>query len=326
MVKVTNIFGDKYSGKVGEAGVFANWKGRQYRRSYVKPSNPNTPAQQAVRSSFTDAVDKWHTFADLQKQAYRPLTSGMVMSGFNLFVSRWQKMTTVQRAAYVEPYIGFKQFGAGAMSAEQSTATANGVREYTLAQSPIVIGETDFTKGAGALDPVAVIDLARGRIDMLKTLVGALTIDYVSGGETITAEALATDPQDGDVIYTNKFPIVYQSVTLDLDAAEQEAFEIDISAGKIYLTKAAAADANGTFKWKSYTPVENVKYELFKAQTQFNTHRGYSDADGIVELAQTAEDGNRDGSIDHASYVAIVRANVSAQSAAQDEYVALTSI
>lgn len=326
MVKVTNIFGDKYSGKVGEAGVFANWKGRQYRRSYVKPSNPNTPAQQAVRSSFTDAVDKWHTFADLQKQAYRPLTSGMVMSGFNLFVSRWQKMTTVQRAAYVEPYIGFKQFGAGAMSAEQSTATANGTREYTLADSPLVIGETTFTKGAGALDPIAVVDILRGRIDIIKNTVGAVVIDYVSGGETVTGEAVATDPQAGETYYTDKFPLVYKSVAIKIGVTEQEAFEVDISAGKIYLCKAAAADANGTFKWKSYTPVENVKYELFKAQTQFNTHRGYSDADGIVKLAQTAEDGNRDGSIDHASYVAIVRANVSAQSAAQDEYIALTGI
>lgn len=235
-------------------------------------------------------------------------------------------MTTVQRAAYVEPFVGFKQFGNGAMSAEQSTATANATREYTLAQNPIVIGETTFTKGAGALDPIAVIDILRGRIDIIKTSVGALTISYVSGGETITDEAVATDPQAGETYYTAKFPIVYQSVDIELATVQAEGFEIDISAGKIYLTKAAAADANGTFKWKYYTPVQNVKYELFKAQTQFNTHRGYSDADGIIQLAQTAEDGNRDGAIDHASYVAIVRANVSAQSAAQDEYIELTAV
>lgn len=326
MVKISNVFGDKYSGKVGDSGVFANWKGRQYRRSYVKPSNPNTPAQQIVRASFTDAVDKWHVFNDLQKQAYRPLTSGLVMSGFNLFVSRWQKMTTVQRAAYVDPYVGFKQFGSGAMSAGQTTATVNNQADYTLAHQNLVIGETGFTKGAGAFDPYAVIDIVRGRVDILKSVTGAATIDYVSGGESVVAESLGASPQAGDTIYLDHFPVVAESVEFKIAASAEDAFEVDIVNGTIHCTDSIPADANGTFTWKYYTPVQNVKYELFKAQTQFNTHRGYSDANGLVKLAQTSEDGNRDGNIDHASYAAIIRANVSAEDAAADEYIALTGI
>lgn len=326
MVKISNVFGDKYSGKVGDAGVFANWKGRQYRRSYVKPSNPNTPAQQKVRASFTDAVDKWHVFNDLQKQCYRPLTSGLVMSGFNLFVSRWQKMTEPQRSAYVDPYVGFKQFGNGAKSAEQSTATANGTGTYTLAQQNLVIGDTSYTKGSSAYNPYAVVDLIRGRVDIIRTITGEATLSYTSGGEEIEAESLGTDLSAGATVYLRKFPVVAESCEFEIGASAAEAFEVDIIAGKIYVIGAAPVDANGTFTWRYFTPVQNVKYELFKAQTQFNTHRGYSDVNGLIRLAQTSEDGNRDGNIDHASFTAIIRANVAAEDAAKDEYIAMTSI
>ncbi|GAI00952.1 unnamed protein product [marine sediment metagenome] len=54
MVKIINIFGDVYSGQAGKAGVFAKWKGRQYRRKYVIPANPKTTMQIAVRNSFTN--------------------------------------------------------------------------------------------------------------------------------------------------------------------------------------------------------------------------------------------------------------------------------
>lgn len=326
MVKVTNIFGDKYSGKVGEAGVFATWKGRQYRRSYVKPANPNTPAQQNVRGSFTNAVDKWHDFNALQKQAYRPLTSGMVMSGFNLFISRWQKMTDAERSSYVEPYCGFKQFGIGSYSVEKSVSIVEDQKEYTSLDKPIVIGLTSFTVSTGNLDPVAVVDIARGRVDILKTTTGDLTLDYVSGGETIVGEALGTDLEAGDVVYPEKFPIVYKSSEVKLDDVAQQAFEIDIEEGKAYVTGDDTFTAGGSIKYRSYIPVQNVKYELMKAQTQFNTFRGYSDANGIVQLAQTAEDSTRDGTIEHSAYQTKVTANISAEDAAKDEYLALVAL
>ena len=91
MVKITNIFGDSYSGQAGKAGVFAKWKGRQYRRAYVIPSNPNTTKQQSVRTNLSNAIDRWHEYQTEQRRAYGYMSAGLVMSGFNLFVSRWQK-------------------------------------------------------------------------------------------------------------------------------------------------------------------------------------------------------------------------------------------
>lgn len=326
MVKVSNVFGDKYSGKVGNSGVFASWKGRQYRRSYAKPSNPNTPAQQMVRASFTDAVDKWHTFNALQQQAYKPLAAGQVMSGFNLFIRRWQKMNPGQRASYINPYTGFKQVGVGNMSAEQSENTVADQNVYTLAEAPLVIGQTKFAEGAGNFAPIAVVDLRRGRVDVLKTTVGAITIDYQSGGRKIEGESLGASFDEGDVEYLRYFPVIPESVTIKAGGVTQHSFEVDVVTGKIYVINPADYTQGGSFKTKYYDPVGQVKYELFKAQTQFTTARAYSDNNGIIQLAQTAEDGNRDGLFKHGSYVDKIIANISADDASRDEYVALTTL
>ena len=103
MVKVRNIFGDIYSGKQGQAGVYATWKGRQYRRSYVIPANPRTPMQQAVRNSFRNAVAEWQKFSALQKQAYNYLATPLQISGFNLWISRYQKAATAGLTLPAEP-------------------------------------------------------------------------------------------------------------------------------------------------------------------------------------------------------------------------------
>jgi len=62
MVKIINIFGDQYSGQAGKAGVFAKWKGRQYRRAYVIPANPKSPMQQIIRLFIPShrAGAKWY--------------------------------------------------------------------------------------------------------------------------------------------------------------------------------------------------------------------------------------------------------------------------
>jgi hypothetical protein len=46
-----NFIKGQLHGKLGEI-VGSSWKGRPYTKTYVKPSNPNTPAQQEVRYLF----------------------------------------------------------------------------------------------------------------------------------------------------------------------------------------------------------------------------------------------------------------------------------
>ena len=51
--------------------------------------NPNTPAQQAVRATFADAVFWWHTLPDPTKDDWNAAGNARGMSGINWWVSRW---------------------------------------------------------------------------------------------------------------------------------------------------------------------------------------------------------------------------------------------
>ncbi len=105
MVKITNVFGDSYSGTVAKTGVYSKWHGIQYRRKHVIPHNPRTTKQTTVRMNFANAVSHWRTaFNSLDKLAYKFLASGKAMSGFNLFVERWQKNYSTTRT--VDPTSG----------------------------------------------------------------------------------------------------------------------------------------------------------------------------------------------------------------------------
>jgi hypothetical protein len=326
MVKVSNVFGDVYSGQVGKAGVFASWRGIQYRRKYVIPSNPNTPAQQKVRNSFANAVDKWHTLNSLQQQAYTPLASGQSKTGYNIFIGRWQKMTDVERAAYVSPYVGFVQVGEGSASAGTPETTVTDTQEMELAESPVVIGSCEFTTGAGNLDPKAFIDIKRGRVDFIDTITGAITIDYEAGGETVVGEAIQTNAAPGDVAYLDNMDIDYKSVALYVAESEVTAIEVDVVAGKLYVTDPATFTGGDTIAFDTFTPVEDIKMSIEKVNTSFSTGRYYSDENGTIQLSQTSEDGNKDIEYTHPDYISEIVANVSPQNTAKDQYVALTAI
>ena len=323
MVKITNIFGDVYSGQAGKAGVFASWKGRQYRRKYVIPSNPNTVMQQAVRTSFTNAVDKWHGFLSLMRLAYGYMATGLTMSGFNLLVSRWQKMSTAERAAYVEPYIGMKQIGSTNPTSITQISEENGVAEYTADGTPLILGQSAYTGNGSNVVPVAFIEVNRGRVNVIASIT-APKISYTSLGRTITAEVLSAGAvENGDVLYTEYWPIDYKSVEIYDAAVEKDGIEVDIETGKFYYTNTLPSGILGDIDSKKYTALETVKLETRKVDTNFITWRGYSDVNGILKSAQTSEDGNRDFRVELSGYQPSILANMSALDAAKDEYIKL---
>lgn len=326
MVKYMNVFGDEYSGTVAKTGVFAKWKGRKYRRKWVKPSNPQTPMQQEIRSSFANAVTKYRDFNQYQKDAYNYLTAGLVMSGYNLFISRWQKMSSAERSAYTPPPTGFKQIGLGNYSSEKTVSTVQNQAEYTVGTNPLVIGKTGFTKGSGNLEPVGVVDLQRGRVDVLKNLSGTLKIDYQSQGKTITGETLKTNPSSGDILYTKYFPITKQTSLLKLGTESQHTLEIDPFNNKAYVTYPSTYTAGGSITYRDYSPVSNVKAEAVKAGTQFIVYRGYSDNKGLIPLAVTIEDQPYDITYEAPGIVKIIQASKSASVLGSDEYIAATAI
>lgn len=325
MVKISNIFGDVYSGQAGKAGVFASWKGRQYRRKYVIPSNPNTAKQQSIRTSFTNAVDKWHAYLSAQRKAYGYMATGLTMSGFNLLVSRWQKMSSAERSAYVNPYMGMKQIGSNDLTAIVQIDTVEAQAEYSTDEKPLGLGQTVFTKASSGIDPNAIVEVNRGRVNIPENRTGALTISYESLGRVITDEALKTDPVANDILYTQYWPIDYKTVLLKLATTEVDAIEVDIVAGKFYFTDTLPTGTTGKIDCKDYTKIDGAKLELRKVDTNFVTWRDYSNANGIIVLAQTSEDGNRDSRFEMSGYQPEINANLSALNAAQDEYIKLVA-
>jgi len=87
MAHVTlNVAFRTLSGRVGDA-VFYTRYGRQYMRPYVKPSNPDTPAQRVRRSSFRNAVHAWQALDEEERLLWKIIGRKRHLSGYNAFIS-----------------------------------------------------------------------------------------------------------------------------------------------------------------------------------------------------------------------------------------------
>ena len=73
--------------KLGDQVVFSNWKGRGYMRQYVKPANPNTLKQQAVRDQTRKIIKHFQEVVNTtdKKGAWNEQALPYTISGYNLF-------------------------------------------------------------------------------------------------------------------------------------------------------------------------------------------------------------------------------------------------
>lgn len=356
MVKIINIFGDQYSGQAGKAGVFAKWKGRQYRRAYVIPANPKTTMQQTIRGYFTNAVAAWHTYHSIQRLVYSYLATGLVMSGFNLLVSRWQKAAVALGTLPYDPEEGIKQIASATSQKDDETvpSTAN---PASLVAKPVSIGSLVCgTTWASAVQD-ALIDIEMGDIRIPLQIVNVdgqkaaedpcaagdkLVISYTSGGRTITREVLLTWASGTEefearatiwvALRTAYYPIDFKSVVLEVYDASAETYfqleseEIDNILGKVYLDMSTLFDATDQHSYLSFTPVEGAKLETTKVDTSFITWRAYSDANGHIPIAATIEDETYDYTLTAALYVDVIRAAQSAVLSTRHELHSLVAV
>jgi len=356
MVKIINIFGDVYSGQAGKAGVFAKWKGRQYRRKYVIPANPKTTMQQIVRGYFTNAIAAWHTYHSIQRLVYSYLATGLVMSGMNLLVKRWQLAATKLLTLPLDPAEGIKQIASASAQKTDEVVTATD-NPTTLDFQPVSIGS--LVCGTGWTSPVqdALVDIEMGDIRIplaIANVDGAkaveavvadgdqIVISYTSGGRTITREVLLTYLTGTEefearatiavALRTKYYPIDFKSVVVecyDLSATtyfQLESEEIDNILGKCYLDMAALYNALDDHTYLSFTPVEGAKLETTKVDTSFITWRKYSDANGHIPIAQTIEDETYDYNLSAGLYVSVIRAAQSAILATRHELHVLVAV
>lgn len=116
------------SGSLGNSIVFSKWKGRNYVRTLVKPSNPKSAPQVSVRAMMKFLSQQWASLTAGNQATWETRAADMVVSPFNAFVSynlaRWRHFKGPSKedpAAEAGP----------AISAPTTTATA-GIREVNL--------------------------------------------------------------------------------------------------------------------------------------------------------------------------------------------------
>jgi len=89
------IFSDMRNA-IGQNVVFSQWKGRPYIRSWVKPANPRTNAQKAVRAYLAELVKRYQSLmadADV-KTEWNEEALPYTISGFNIFV-KWGRLSEI---------------------------------------------------------------------------------------------------------------------------------------------------------------------------------------------------------------------------------------
>jgi len=356
VVKIKNIFGDEYSGAAGKSGVFAKWKGRQYRRKYVVPANPKTTMQTNVRNYFTSAIALWHTWSSLQKKAYSYLATGLVLSGFNLMVRRWQLWKLKAATAVDTPVQGIKQIGDGAKTTVSAETTFDNSPKKT-AYAPVVIGSfmPSTTSPVLAVDVIINSEMGDCLIPVNITKVdghagaGAavasgdkLVISYTAAGRTVTREELATAQQVdttwmfpakttiGVALRTAHYPVDLTGAKVEIyDASATSYIEIDSvtivnRTGYVNANKSGVTHTGEKCKYDYYTAVEDAKLEVVKADTSFITWRDYSDSDGFLPISQTVYDQDYDFHLEAAGFDPVIRAAQGATDVAKHEYIGLT--
>lgn len=74
------------SGTLGDAITFSKWKGRNYVRERVIPSNPRSGAQTGRRAMFKFLTQLWDAIATADKSTWQDLADELVASKFNAYL------------------------------------------------------------------------------------------------------------------------------------------------------------------------------------------------------------------------------------------------
>lgn len=87
------LFSLDASGTIGDAIVFAKWKGRNYVRRHAIPSNPKSVGQVSVRSVLKFLTQYWASLTDAEQADWDTRAAATDISPFNAFVGynmeRW---------------------------------------------------------------------------------------------------------------------------------------------------------------------------------------------------------------------------------------------
>jgi hypothetical protein len=129
MVKLNGpMFSIDASGKLADAIVFSKWKGRNYARSLVTPSNPQSGPQTGMRRMLKFLSQDWTNLGDAQKSSWNTPADNAVISNFNAFVGtnlrNWRN--------FLAPSIAYPIDRTGTPQSIINEAATAGTRQITI--------------------------------------------------------------------------------------------------------------------------------------------------------------------------------------------------
>ncbi len=130
MVKLNGpLFSMDARGKLADALVFSIWKGRNYCRALVTPSNPRSGPQTGLRSMMKFLSQEWTNLTAVEKADWLTRAQQTVISEFNAYVSynmlRWR--------SYLNPSKLIPADDTGTQPGISVTTVTGGVRQTSLA-------------------------------------------------------------------------------------------------------------------------------------------------------------------------------------------------
>lgn len=174
------------SGSIAGAIVFSKWKGRNYVRRLVKPSNPKSGPQVGVRSMFKFLAQNWAALTTAEQATWEALADASVISPFNAYMSsgqaRWRNFLPPSQETPIT------ETGTAGTNATW-TATA-GVRQITLTSNLMTLsdnwgrllfkGLTGFTTSFSNCIGAILLDTAATNVNFVDTPLIAGTYFYNS--------------------------------------------------------------------------------------------------------------------------------------------------
>lgn len=152
------------SGSIGGILTFGSNKGRNFVRQLVIPANPNTPAQQGVRSMMKFVGGEWAQLTEGNQATWETRAAQTNISPFNAFSSKamdnWSNGMAAQREDPAEVAAAGAAVTAITDTVTERRATVEWTDSATANQFGVIIyisPTTGFT--AGRNNAVGVIDL-----------------------------------------------------------------------------------------------------------------------------------------------------------------------
>lgn len=92
------------SGKLADTLVYANWRGRDYVRRYVKPANPKSTEQMKTRNTFSGLEKRWKQGGSIMRQPWDAFAAGLPLVGRNAYIGK--NISVIRDDAGMDEYIG----------------------------------------------------------------------------------------------------------------------------------------------------------------------------------------------------------------------------